>query len=400
MKISLKWTILFLITGGYVFFFAGLWYSNLFRWFFDQKLSQELVALLYVNQNRFVNNILSSPRAVTIEEVDTMKNFLKDSRIINALMIDKHGRIRWAADTSFFGKRIEELEQTQPPPTKAILRAYVTKTPKVIAFRREDKDYYEVAVPLMSHGDIKGVVSLEVSREESKATLAAGMMKFYMGGGVVVAIFLVTGVLFLQKVVTGRIAEMKDIVENLSLAQPAWPQSQFKPDELGDLAKGFATFLDRLRATFSRLEKDRMQLGDLEKARWEQILKVLIRTGGVIVLDSDNYCLATHHMDEMIKKSSASAAKRAAAAPGIPGSLMSPAVEGQVASASTRIHLLDFMTSTELLQLINRALERPGHFLEENVVLDDLPYAARVMTLMGSQPQETRTVVWLDPRKA
>src|SRR3989338_7874651 len=149
MKLSRKWTLLFLLTSSYVFVFAGLWYSNLFRWFFDEQLKQEAIAWVHISQNRFVSGLISSPKAVTIEEVDTMKNFLNDPRVVDAVVVDKYGRVRWSQDTGLFGKSIQDLETTQPLPTKAILRAYVTKVPKVLPFKRDKKDFYEVSVPLV-----------------------------------------------------------------------------------------------------------------------------------------------------------------------------------------------------------------------------------------------------------
>lgn len=377
---------------------AGIFYNNLFRWFFDEKLKQEIVALLYVNQNRFVSGFLSSPRVVTIEEVDTMQNFLKDPRVVDALVINKYGQIRWSKDAQLFGKRIEEYQSIHPLPTDAIARSYVTKSPKVLPFELEGRSFYEVTVPLMSQGDMRGVVSIQVSREETKETLAQGMQRFYLGGAGVVAIFLATGVFFLYKSVAGPIKETKEIVDSLSITQPAWPSKEMRSDEIGDLHKSLSAFFDKLRAAVSRYEKDRRDVGELERARWEQILKVLVRTGGAIVLDGDNYVMASHNLAHFAVKAPQIAMR---ATPKILPGALGPTAEkagGPQAAAQTtaRLHLLDFITSAELLQLINKALERPGHFSEGAVLVDAQPFSARVITISAGQPQDQRTLVWLE----
>ncbi len=395
MKILPKWTVVFLFTGFYVFILAGIFYSNLFRWFFEEKLKQEIVALLYVNQNRFISGIVASPKVVTIEEVDTMQNFLKDSRIVHAILINKYGQIRWSPDTAMFGKRIEEYQAVRALPTDSIARSYVTKSPKYASFDRESKNFYEVAVPLVSQGEVRGVISIEVSREETKATLAQGMTRFYTGAVGVVIVFLVTGVFFIYKIVLTPLSEIQDTIESISIVHPAWPKDQFRADEFGQIQKTIAVFLDKLRATMARMEKDRRDLGELEKNRWDQILKVLVRSGGAMVLDGDNYVLASHNLGAVLAKSPASATVKTVADVFKGNTAAAPV---SVASAPSKTHLLDMITSAELLQLINKALERPGNFFEGGVTLDAQLFGARVITISATQPQDQRTLVWLDSR--
>ncbi|MBI4369229.1 MAG: hypothetical protein HY547_03255 [Elusimicrobia bacterium] len=396
MKLLPKWFILFLLTGFYVFFLAGMFYNNLFRWFFDEKLKQEIVALLYVNQNRVISGMMSSPKVVTIEEVDTMQNFRKDPRVIHALVINKYGQIRWSADPAMFNKRLEEYQAVYPAATDALPKAYVTKSPKIIPFVRDKAHFYEVAVPLIAQGEVWGVASLEVSREEAKETLAQGMRKFYAGGVGVIFIFLATGIVFLYRSVISPLSQTAEILETLSVAQPAWPAEKFRSDEIGKVQKALAQYLEKLRAALSRYERDRKDVGDIEKGRWEQILKVLVRSGGVLVLDGDNYVMASHGLQAVfsVKPPPPSSMGR-----GLPAAIATAATQpaGSVATAaSVRTHLLDLATSTELLQLVNKALERPGTYSEGLVVLDSMPHNARILTIAAGQPQDQRTLVWLE----
>ncbi|MBI4063304.1 MAG: hypothetical protein HY401_03265 [Elusimicrobia bacterium] len=398
MKILSKWSLLFVFTGAYVFLIAGLFYQNLFQWYFDEKLKQEVVALLYVNQNRFLSGVASSPKVVTIEEVDTMKNFTNDTRVVDALLVNKYGQVRWChKDPLMFGKRIEDYQNAHPLPTDAVARAYVTRSPKVLAFQLEGKSFYEVAVPLVSQGDIKGVVSLQISRQETEATLAQGMRRFYIGALIVVGIFLLTGILFIQKSVTSPLTELKETLDSIAISSPVWPETaKFRTDEIGILQRSLAAFLDKLRMSLARFEKDKKDVGELEKTRWEQILNVLVRSGSVIVLDADNYVMAGHNLSALMVKAGPAGQPRAKAFSQGQGGF---ATEQKGAATASRLHLLDFVTSTELLQLVNKALERPGHFSDGTVILEQKPFQARIVTIPRSQGQDQRTLVLLDEGK-
>ncbi|MEK6544366.1 MAG: hypothetical protein AABZ44_08040 [Elusimicrobiota bacterium] len=408
MRMMAKWLIIAGFASGFVFLMAGMWYkSNVFGYLFEQKLKQELVALLYINQNKVITSISQSPKLVTIEEIDLMKSFLKDPRIAYALVINKYGQIRWAPETTFFGRRINDSDvmQARPLPTDAIAKAYLTKSPQVISFDREGGQYYEVAFPLLANNDIRGVVSLEVSRKEIHETLSQGMRRFYAGSILIMFVFLACGAVFIYLNVLAPIKHIQDTVEEISLTQPAWPQERMGKDEIGGLERTLAAFLDKLRATMSRFEKGRKDMTDIEQDRWQQILQILVPSGVALILDNDNYVLAGHNIESLVKKghpeTPGQQQPQRAGLPDMFQRLPKAAVEAAPTAAApvSKTHLLDFVTSTELLQLINKALERPGHFIEGNLVLDSLPHKARIMTLASGVPKEQRTIVWLDSDK-
>lgn len=394
MRLLPKWFIIFIVTGIYVTVLAGLFYRNLFTWFFREKLRLEVEAVLYVNQNKFISGLLDSPRVITIEEVDTMKSFLNDKRIVYGVVINKSGYVRWSPDVQLFGKHIREFEQVHALPTLAIARAMATKSPRTELFKRESKEFFEIAVPLVHQGDIRGVVSLEVSLEEAKATIAVGMRKFYTGAVGVVVLFLVTGVVFLYLFVLSPIRQIKDNIDNLSVVGPAWPEAGQRKDEFGDLEKSLISFFGKLKSTVTRYESDRKDYMELEKNRWEHILKVLVPSGCALVLDGDNYCLASCNLDYIglkpeLLRSAASSRRMPVFNP------QDPSAPG-IAPSGGKTHLLDLVTGTELLQLINKALEKPGQFVSGPVTLKDVPYNAKVITLAASSAQDQRTIAWLN----
>lgn len=399
MKLIVKWCVFFGVLCFIVLVLAGLWYSRLFQWVFEEKLQQELVALVYVNKARFVSAFVSSSKVITIDEIDMMKNFLNDQRVVHALIVDNRGLIRWAPDAALFGRRLQEIETSHPLPTDALIRAVKTKQPKVYPFAREGKDYYEVAVPFENQGKILTVVSIEVSREEAQATAAQGMRKFYLGSTLAGGFLMFTGIIFLYVFIVNPLGKLRENIDNLSLTTLAWPSQASVHDEMGAIHHALFVFFEKLRSTISRVEKDHKDMIELEKRRWEHLLRVLVRSGTVLVLDADNYVLAGYNMDSLVTQASSKAGMARSGPPsGLPVGAQgsSSAAPAALSAAATKTHLLDLITSTDLLQLINRALERPGQFFDDKMTLQDITHTARVMTLAGDQPHDQRTIVWLE----
>ncbi|MFC1522101.1 hypothetical protein ACFL6Y_06805 [Elusimicrobiota bacterium] len=377
MKLIYKWLIIILLGGGYAFFMGGIFYKNLFRSFFDEKLKQEIVALLYINQQRILTGLREYPYVVSPEEIEIFNSLSKDPRVIYLAIFNKYGQVRWSPDPTLFGKTFDEYVKFRALKTRAVESVLATSAPKIMPFIEDGEELYEIAMPYEFRGEIKSIISVEVSRRETAQVVARGMGKFYLGAIGVLAFIIGTATFFLYRWVLSPLGLIRENIDSLSVTDPSWPiPKDNRKDEIGDLEKSLAVFFERLKATTSNFEKDKKDNIETERTHWQQVLDVMAQNSTAFVLDGDNYVLASKNLDTFIAQNAQTGAQQ----------------EPQTQKSH---HLLDIVTSAELLQLVNRALEKPSSLVNGQITLDQSLYATRVITLTSQNQSSQRTILFM-----
>ncbi|HNW43467.1 MAG TPA: hypothetical protein PKI19_03120, partial [Elusimicrobiales bacterium] len=93
MRLSMKWLLWFLGVGVYVMVLGGVFYYNLFKWTFDEKLKQDVIETVKRSAVTMRNGLLNNPKAITFEEYDVMMSLAKDDRIISVLYLSRQGTV-------------------------------------------------------------------------------------------------------------------------------------------------------------------------------------------------------------------------------------------------------------------------------------------------------------------
>src|SRR5512133_2279744 len=101
MRLTVKWLLWFIGIGIYVMFLGGVFYYNLFKWTFDEKLKQDVIETVKVYAPTMRNGLLNSPKAISFEEYDIMMSLAKDERITSMLYLSRQGTIRWHKESRF-----------------------------------------------------------------------------------------------------------------------------------------------------------------------------------------------------------------------------------------------------------------------------------------------------------
>jgi hypothetical protein len=129
MKLSAKWFLWFTGIGIYVMFLGGIFYYNLFKWTFDEKLKQESIDMVRLYAPSLIEGLARNQTAITMSELDTVSRFAKDDRIASLLYLNKYGEVRYFKDPSMITKTFEDFTKQVSLPTDAIEQAWLSKTP-------------------------------------------------------------------------------------------------------------------------------------------------------------------------------------------------------------------------------------------------------------------------------
>ena len=78
MRLTFKWLLWFIGIGIYVMCLGGVFYYNLFKSTFDEKLKMDVIDTVKVYAPTIRNGLLSSPNAPTLDEYDIMTSLAKD----------------------------------------------------------------------------------------------------------------------------------------------------------------------------------------------------------------------------------------------------------------------------------------------------------------------------------
>ena len=146
MKLSAKWFLWFTGIGIYVMCLGGIFYYNLFKWTFDEKLKQESIDMVRLYAPTLIEGLSRNQGVISMPEFDTVSRFSKDDRIAALLYLNKYGEVRWFKDPSMMTKTFDDFVKQVSLPTDAIEQAWLAKTPIVRAV--PNMPLYDIAIPL------------------------------------------------------------------------------------------------------------------------------------------------------------------------------------------------------------------------------------------------------------
>jgi len=369
MRLSAKWFLWFTGIGIYVMFLGGIFYYNLFKWTFDEKLKQESIDMVRLYAPTLIEGLSRNPNAISMQELDTVSRFAKDDRVASLLYLNKYGDVRWFRDPAMFGRTFDEFQKQIPLPTDAIQQAWYAKTP--IVRQVPSMQMYDIAIPLALRGDVLGIIDLEVSREGVAKVIDAAMRKYAVGA---VGVLLLLGIplyFFLHHFVLNPLLNLRDAIETISFKNL---ELKFKAgnDEIGDLSGAIGIFLSKVKAEIANAMAKEKQRGLAEARWWESILKAVVaKNSRAIVVDEDNSVLYTNFP-----------------------------ITG-IVTADGKLHLLDVIDSQQqdVLRLVSVALDRPNQIVEADTMFRSEPCHVKAVHL-DEDGEAKRTLILFEVKVA
>lgn len=369
MKLSSKWFLWFTGIGIYVMFLGGIFYYNLFKWTFDEKLKQEAIDMVRLYAPTLINGLARNQGAISMEEYDTITRLAKDDRVAALLYLNKYGEVRWFKDPSKITMSFDEFAKQVPLPTDAIEQAWMAKSPMVRAV--PNQPLYDIAIPLAYRGDVLGVLNLQVSREGVVKVINKAMRKYAVGALGVLLLLGIPLYFFLHHFVINPLLNLRDAVEGISFKslELKFPARQ---DEIGEVAGVFNLFLSKVKAEVANAMVREKQRGVAEARWWQSILMAIVsKNHKAIVVDEDNSVLYTNFP-----------------------------VTGTVA-AEGKLHLLDVIDSQQqdVLRLVGVALDRPNQLVEADTTFRSEPCHVKAVHL-EEEGELRRTLILFEPKQA
>jgi hypothetical protein len=367
MKLSAKWFLWFTGIGIYVMFLGGIFYYNLFKWTFDEKLKQESIDMVRLYAPSLIEGLARNQTAITMSELDTVSRFAKDDRIASLLYLNKYGEVRYFKDPSMITKTFEDFTKQVSLPTDAIEQAWLSKTPIVRVV--PNMPLYDIAIPLALRGDVLGVLDMQVSREGVVKVINKVMNKYAVGA---VGVLLLLGIplyFFLHHFVINPLMNLRDAIEAISFKHL---ELRFTApgDEIGDLSSVISIFLSKVRTELNNSMVKERQRGQAETRWWESILRAVVsKNHRAIVVDEDNTVLYTNFP-----------------------------VSG-VATVDGKMHLLDVIDSQQqdVLRLVSVALDNPNQVKEADTTFRSEPCHVKAVHL-EEDGDTKRTLILFEPK--
>ena len=366
MRLSAKWFLWFSGIGVYVMFLGGIFYYNLFKWTFDEKLKQESIDMVRLYAPALIDGLSHNQGAITMAEFDTVTHFAKDDRVASMLYLNKYGEVRWYKDPSMITKSFDEFTKQVSLPTDAIEQAWLAKTPIVRPV--PNLQMYDIAIPLAVRGDVLGILEVQISREGVVKVIDAAMRKYAVGA---VGVLLLLGIplyFFLHHFVINQLLNLRDAIESISLKnmELKFPAGR---DEIGELSGVIGIFLSKVRAEMAGAMNKEKKRGAAEARWWESILKAVVsKNHRAIVVDEDNSVLFT-----------------------------SFPVTG--AAEDGKLHLLDVIDSQQqdVLRLVSVALDNPNQVKETDTMFRSEPCHVKAVHL-DEDGETKRTLILFEPK--
>jgi HAMP domain-containing protein len=370
VRLATKWFFWYLTIGVYVMVLGGVFYYNLFRWTFDEKLKQEAIDLVKTQAYQLIRGLSEQKSAIKMEEYQIVsEGIAKDDRIAFLVYFNESMEVRWFKDGNKIGQRIDEFAASIPFPTDAVAQALQSKTPKVRAV--PGQPLYEIAIPLAVHGDLVGLVDMQVSRQGVREVISLAMRKYVLGAVGVLFLLGIPLFFFLHHFVLQPLLHLRDAIEAISFKNLdlKFPQRQ---DEIGEVASVVSVFLQKVKADRANTMVREKQRGVAEQRWWQSILTTIVaKAHRAIVVDEDNTVLYTNFP-------------------------VSASIDPNV-----RRHLLDVIDSQQqdVLRLVGVALDRPNQVVETDTLFRQEPCHVRAVHL-EEEGELRRTLILFEPKKA
>ncbi len=365
MKLSGKWLLWYVAIGVYAAFMGGVYYYNLFRWSYDEKLKKTTLDMVRLYTPTLVKGLEENIDVITMPEYDIVSRLAGEDTIVSLIYFNRYGQIRWFNDPSMMGVSYDDFVQKVSLPSDAISLAIRTKTPKVRAV--PDHAIYDIAVPLLFRGEVLGVIDLQVSRAGIEKIVGTAMEKYAMGALGVLVLLGITLYLFLHWFVINPLLSLRDAIDSISFKNLDLKFAA-RRDEVGDAAGSLSILLAKVKNELSAARTRSQVIGENESRWWGAVLGSLLeRSEGVIVVDEDNSVLYT--------------------------TLPLPA------GFAGKAHLLDVIDSRQqdLLRLVGQALEQPNRLIELDTVFRDQPCRVRAIFIQ-QEGESRRTIVVITPK--
>ncbi|MBI4655972.1 MAG: HAMP domain-containing protein [Elusimicrobia bacterium] len=365
MRLAARWLVFFAIIGLYVVFLGGVFYYNLFKWTFDEKLKQDIIETVKIHYPTLKTGLLKA-KYITMEEFDIMSSLKNDERVSSIIYLSRNGSIRWHKDARFIGKQFDEFQKTVAPPTDAIAQAYVSKVPKVRQVPKQP--FYEIAIPFSVRGEIIGIVDLMVSRAGAEMLIGSAMRKYAFGAVGVLFLLGLPLYFFFHHYVISPLEALKDNVDTISMKNF---DIRFTPrkDEVGELAGSFTRFLNKVKIEIDSIVNKDKKYKDAEQKWWRSLLGIIVPVEQhVIVVDENNNVLYANFE-----------------------------LAGEVDSKN--IHLLDVIDSQQqnLLRLVGQAFESPNQVIEGETVFKGDNLNVKILHV-GEASEMNRTLILFYPK--
>ena len=367
MRLTAKWFMWFTGIGIYVMFLGGIFYYNLFKWTFDEKLKQESIDMVRLYAPTLINGLSRNQSAISMDEYDTITRFAKDDRVAALLYLNKYGEVRWFKDPSKITMSFDQFSKEVTLPTDSIEQAWLSKTPTVRAV--PNLPLYDIAIPLALRGEVLGILNLQVSREGVVKVINKAMEKYAVGA---IGVLLLLGIplyFFLHHFVINPLLGLRDAVETISF-NTLDLKFAARADEIGEVASVLGIFLSKVKAELANTMVKEKQRGAAEARWWQSILMAVVsKNHRAIVVDEDNSVLFTNFP-----------------VTGAPG-------------ADGKLHLLDVIDSQQqdVLRLVGVALDRPNQLVEADTTFKGDACHVKAVHL-EEEGELKRTLILFEPK--
>lgn len=366
MKLTTKWMLCFILLGVYVMGLGGIFYYNLFKWTFDEKLKQDVIETVKQYSKSMTNGLLTNQKAITFEEYDIMLALAKDERITSMIYLNRMGVMRWHKESRFIGVTWDDYKQQIPPPTDAINQAFASRVPKVQQVKGEP--FYEMAIPFSARGDIIGILDLLVSRAGAEVLIGSAMRKYIFGAIGVLCLLGVPLYIFLLHYVISPMQQLRDSVESISMKnfELRFPE---RSDEVGEVALSVNNLIEKMKREMSGYDNRDRIYREEEQRWWRSLLNLIIPNGNnIVVVDENNNILYTNF-------------------------------ELPAAANGNKVHLLDVVDTQQqtLLRLVGEAFEKPDVPINGETMFKGQMHDVKVLHV-GQTADVSRTLIWFSPK--
>ncbi len=366
MRIVTKFIVLFSLVGAYIMGLGAMFYYNLFKWTFDEKLKADIIESIKVYAPVLREGLLKNRRSITFEEFKLMnENISRDERITSVVYINSSGIIRWHREARFIGMGWDEYVSQVPVLTDAIVQAKESKTPKVRQVPKQP--YYEIAIPLTVNNEIVGMLLLLVSRATSQQLISSAMRKYVIGAIFVLILLGVPVVYFMSHYIFTPLQMLAEAVDAASF-KTFELKFDIKNDEIGFVAESINNLLKKFKKEIDQYAKKEKYFREIEEKWWKTILKTVSHHNEyIIVVDENNNVLYANF---------------------------------EISNMSSNIHLLDVVDSQQqtLLRMVGQAFDNPQQVIEGQTIFKGQNLAVKVVHI-GDTPELNRTLILLYPKK-
>jgi hypothetical protein len=367
VRLSSKWFFWYATIGVYVMCLGGIFYYNLFKWTFDEKLKQEAIDMVRLYAPTLIEGLSRNQGAISMPEFDTVSRFSKDDRVAALLYLNKFGEVRWFKDPNKIGETFDQFSKEVTLPTDAIEQAWLSKSPMVRAVG--NAPLYDIAIPLSLRGDVLGILNLQISRAGVVTVINKAMRKYAVGA---VGVLLLLGIplyFFLHHFVLNPLLNLRDAIESISF-KTLELKFAARNDEIGDVAAVIGLFLSKVKAEVANAMVKEKQRGVAEARWWQSILMAIVsKNHKAIVVDEDNSVLYTNFP-----------------------------LTGSV-TGDGKLHLLDVIDSQQqdVLRLVGVALDRPNQVVEADTTFKSEACHVKAVHL-EEEGELRRTLILFEPK--